>query len=82
MDAKTIRCEGCGERTPSHDIITYGGIDSGHRRICSRCFNAEVARLNGLEGFEDFRFEPIELVDCAGETHQSCLHHSGEDDSR
>lgn len=70
MDAQTIRCEGCGEHTPSHDIITYGGIDSGHRQLCSRCFNAEVARLNGLEGFEDFRFEPIGLVDCAGQTHQ------------
>ncbi|WP_339379895.1 DUF7686 domain-containing protein [Azoarcus taiwanensis] len=70
MDVQTIRCEGCGERTPSHDIITYGSMDRGHRQLCSRCFNAEVARLNGLEGFEDFRFEPIGLVDCAGETHQ------------
>ena len=70
MDAQTIQCEGCGERTPSHDIITYGSMDRSHRELCSRCFNAEVARLNGLEGFEDFRFEPISLVDCAGETHQ------------
>lgn len=59
MDAQKIRCEGCGELAPCHDIITYGRIDSGHQQLCSRCFNAEVARLNGLEGFEDFRFEPI-----------------------
>lgn len=70
MDAPTIRCEGCGEPTPDHDIIIYGGVDGGHRELCSRCFNAEVARQHGLEGFEDFRFAPIELVDCAGETHR------------
>ena len=69
-DAQTIRCEGCGELTPGHDIIIYGGVEDGHRQLCSRCFNAEAARLHGLEGFEDFRFAPIELVDCAGETHR------------
>lgn len=70
IDRYKVQCEGCGELTPSHDIITYAAIDSGHRQLCSRCFNAEVAQLNGLEGFEDFRFEPIGLVDSAGETHQ------------
>ena len=70
IDTHKIQCEGCEELTPSHDIITYGAIDSGHRQLCSRCFNAEVARLRGLEGFEDFRFVPIALVDCAGATHQ------------
>lgn len=70
IDLHQIQCEGCGEATPSHDIVTYGAIDSGHRLLCSRCFNAEVARLNGLEDFEHFRFEPIGLVDCAGDTHQ------------
>jgi len=70
IDVQKIRCEGCGELTPSHDVTTYGGIDSGHRQLCCRCFNAEVARLNGLKDFEDFRFEPIGLMDCAGETHE------------
>lgn len=70
MDAETIRCEGCGELTPSHDIMIYGGVNGGHRQLCSRCFNADVARLHGLEGFEDCRFEPIELADCSGEVHQ------------
>jgi len=69
-DAQSIRCEGCGELTPGHDITSYGSMDRGHQQLCSRCFNTEIARLHGLEGFEDIRFEPIGLVDCAGETHQ------------
>lgn len=69
-NVQMTQCEGCREATPSHDITTYGAIDGGHRQLCSRCFNAEVARLNDLEDFEHVRFEPIGLVDCAGEAHQ------------
>jgi len=70
MDAQTTQCEGCRERTSSHDIVTYGNTESGYRQLCSRCLNAEVARLTGLKDFDDFRVEPIGLVDCAGETHR------------
>jgi hypothetical protein len=65
-----IQCEGCGESTAGYDIISYGGMESGYRQLCSRCFNAEVAKLTGLDDFEHFRFDPIGIVDSAGEAHQ------------
>lgn len=68
-EVQHIRCVACGEATPTHDIITIGGIDEGDRQICSRCFNAEVAGLHDLQDFENVRLEPIGLVDCAGERH-------------
>jgi hypothetical protein len=45
-------------------------MDSGYRQLCTRCFNAEVAELHGLDDFENIRLEPIGLTDCAGEEHQ------------
>jgi len=65
-----IICEGCGEITPSHDIVSYSSEDGGSQLLCSRCFNAEVAKLSGLESFDNSRIQPIGITDCAGETHQ------------
>ena len=68
--ADGIKCEGCGETVPPYDIVHYGSIDQGYRKLCSRCFNAAVAETSGVEGFENFRLEPIEMLDCAGVSHQ------------
>ena len=68
-NVRQIQCEGCGELTPGHDIVSYGGMESGYRQLCSRCFNAEVAKRCGLDDFENFRFEPIGISDCAGNAH-------------
>ena len=35
----------------------------------NRCFNTEVARLDGLDKFEHLNFEPVRLVDCTGQPH-------------
>lgn len=64
-----IRCANCDESTPSYDIINSGSIGKGYRQICSRCFNIEVAKLDGLNNFEHLKFDPIELVDCVGKAH-------------
>jgi hypothetical protein len=64
-----IRCADCNEFTPSYDIINYGSIGKGYRQICSRCFNDEVAKSDGLTNFEHLKFDPIDLVDCAGKAH-------------
>ena len=45
-------------------------MDSGYRQLCSRCFNAEVAKRCGLDDFENFRFEPIGISDSAGAAHE------------
>lgn len=63
-------CEGCGEITPSYDVINYGSMDHGYRKLCSRCFNAEVAKRSGLKDFQNHRLEPIGITDCTGVTHQ------------
>ncbi len=64
-----IRCDSCNQITPSYDIVNYGSIELGYRHLCSQCFNREVAALDGLEGFENTRFEPVALTDCAGTVH-------------
>jgi len=65
-----IRCDGCGQPTASYEIVHYGSIERGYRQLCSQCFNTEVAKAAGLEGFEHARFEPVGLADCTGEVHE------------
>ncbi len=44
-------------------------MEHGYRQLCSQCFNTEVAKAAGLEGFEHAKLEPVSLVDCTGEIH-------------
>lgn len=67
---REVQCEGCGESTPDYDIVSYGTTGQGYRDLCSRCFNAEVAKRTGQEDFASTRFEPIGMVDRAGEMHE------------
>lgn len=69
-DHNTIRCDSCATAVPSYDIVNYGSIEGGYRQLCSHCFNAEVASLNLLDGFENPRFYPVVMIDCAGEKHE------------
>lgn len=64
------RCEECSKITPSYDTVHYGSMDGGYRQLCTRCFNAEVAKLHGLDDFGDIQLAPIGLTDCAGDEHQ------------
>ena len=54
-----IRCEVCGQFVPSYDVINYGSMDQGYKELCGRCFNSEVAKLNGLRSFESPAFRPV-----------------------
>lgn len=65
-----VQCEGCDESTPDYDIVSYGTTGQGYRQLCSGCFNAEMARHTGHEGFANASFEPIGMVDRAGERHE------------
>ena len=64
-----IHCDSCGVATPSYDIVNYGSIDRGYKKLCGHCFNSDVARLAGVQGFEHIRFEPIEMIDASGKAH-------------
>ena len=66
----TTKCEQCGSLTPDHDITHYGSMEGGYRKLCSLCFNADVAELCGLDEFENIRLESIELTDDSGKVHQ------------
>ena len=68
--SQQILCSDCGQITPGYEIVNYGSAEHGYRRLCSQCFNTLVAKLDGLERFENARFEPVGLTDCAGEVHQ------------
>ena len=65
-----VKCEGCSEIFPGYDIVHYGSMDAGYRQLCTRCFNAVVAELHGLDDFENIQLEPIGLIDCSGEEHE------------
>lgn len=67
--AEGARCSSCGKVVPNYDIVNYGSTAKGYRQLCGQCFNAEVARLGGLDKFEHLNFEPIRMVDCAGQPH-------------
>ena len=67
---KQIRCDGCSQVIPSYDIVSYGSMERGYRELCSQCFNQEVAKIDGLGGFEHPKFEPIGLADFTGEIHE------------
>ncbi len=68
--SQEIRCDSCSQSTPGYDVVNYGSIERGYRQLCSRCFNAEVAKLAGLEKFENLKFEPVVMTDCTGEPHE------------
>jgi hypothetical protein len=70
MRSPDVRCNSCARITPSYDIVNYGSLESGYRQLCSQCFNKEVANEFGLTGFENVRFDPVGLVDSAGELHE------------
>lgn len=65
-----LLCADCGQIKPGYEIVNYGSMETGYRKLCSQCFNAIVAKLAGLEGFENARFEPVGIADGSGEIHQ------------
>jgi hypothetical protein len=65
-----VHCDVCGQSTSGYDIVHYGSIERGYRRLCGRCFNTQMADAAGLEGFEHVKFEPVGLTDCLGELHE------------
>lgn len=65
-----MHCESCGSEVPGYDIVNCGSVEHGDRQLCNQCFNAEVASAQGLESFENRRFDPIVMSDCAGEEHE------------
>lgn len=66
---RQTRCDNCRKRVPNYDLVNYGSIEKGYRQLCGQCFNTEVAQLDGLLHFEHINFEPVQLLDCAGEKH-------------
>ena len=65
-----VKCEGCGQAVPSFEITHFGSADDVYRRLCSQCFSAEVAKVSGVEGFDNTRLHPIKIDDCTGESHE------------
>lgn len=64
------RCSGCRRIVPSYDIVNVGSVGKGYRVLCGKCFNTEMAQLDGLDRFEHVTFEPVQLADCTGENHE------------
>jgi hypothetical protein len=65
-----ICCDACDTVVPAWDAVAYGSIEQGYRELCTRCFNAEVAGVMGLERFENVRLHPVVMTDCGGEKHE------------
>src|SRR5215471_1350711 len=60
----------CHESVPSFEVVSVGSIEKGYRELCSRCFNTEMAQLNGLTGFEHLDLKPVTLTDADGRKHE------------
>jgi hypothetical protein len=63
-------CAGCSQVVPGYDLVNVGSIEKGYRALCGKCFNTEMAKLDGLERFEHVTFAPVRLADCNGGTHE------------
>ena len=68
--SQQTRCDNCTQLVPSYDIVNVGSLEKGYRMLCSRCFNTEMARLDGLDRFEHVTLNPVRLSDCTGEAHE------------
>jgi hypothetical protein len=62
-------CDTCRQEIAVCDSVHYGSTEAGYRLLCSRCFNEEVARQGDLD-FQHVQFDPVEMPDSAGATHQ------------
>jgi hypothetical protein len=65
-----IKCEGCGRRAPSFEVVDYGSMDTGYKQLCRRCFNMKAATAAGLDDFEHVDFEPVRLTYSGGMPHE------------
>lgn len=65
-----ITCDACRQPTADHDVVNYGSMEDGYRRLCGRCFNEAAASRLGLRGFEHVAFEPIRMLDGRGAEHE------------
>ena len=64
-----VHCEQCRAITPGYDIIHFGSADEPYRQLCTACYNIEMAEMSGLVDFDNPRFAPVDIADCAGKTH-------------
>ena len=51
--AAEAMCAGCRQVTPGYEIVNYGSMESGYRELCTRCFNAMIAKFADLEGIRE-----------------------------
>jgi hypothetical protein len=65
-----ISCDACGQSPHAYDIVNYGSIEIGYRKLCGRCFNTDMAERAGLKDFEHIGFDPIGMTDARGVAHQ------------
>ena len=69
VGVRTERCEDCGHQVPAYDAVHLTVSAKQSRRICTRCFNALIAKRVGAE-FEHPNFAPIVLEDATGTPHE------------
>ena len=65
-----ITCDACRQPTAAQDVVNYGSMEGGYRRLCGQCFNEAAANQLGLQGFEHVAFEPVRMVDGRGSEHE------------
>lgn len=62
-------CQACGAHVAAYDLIHYGSNETNYHALCSRCFNAEMARQGDVD-FEHVEFQPIDMIDADGASHR------------
>ncbi len=64
------RCSSCGSPVAGYESVSFSSKEKGERLLCWRCFNTEMAKEDGLSGFEHLDFDPMEVFDCEGAPHE------------
>ena len=72
------QCEECEHHVPGYDTIHLTLSATQSRRVCTRCFNARIAKRVGI-AFQHPSFDPIVLKDVTGAAHEFHFrtHHGG-----
>jgi hypothetical protein len=66
---RPLHCHTCARAIAGFESVHYGSIEGGYRDLCNRSFNQEVAAAGGID-FSHVQFEPLEVLDAAGQTHR------------
>lgn len=66
---QSLTCHTCSRPVTGFESVHYGSSEGSYQTLCNRCFNLEGAATGGI-AFSRVTFEPLDLLDAAGQFHR------------